>query len=336
MIDAASLLAGFDNTYGRQHLFASADVGRVVYPQYSLYDYTQQDVRVGLKSELPSNINTEVVALRTQQLAPQANLTTIQRNVITTDAVKAAGYFPLAVDWHAVVSGNASWLRNSNVIDQPTDLNTSEVDVGVRYQTGKQNYVDLLARSALATYPDGGQTVLGVNDYRDRGADLRTQWQFSGASTLQGHIGYVKRTNETLTYLNFSAPSYDLTYLWTPFSKSSLTMVLLRTVGAIEGNGYLMAVNHTYRVTPAYLPTDNIRLEAHVEWSGVNYYGNVQAQPSTTSRTDSDTSIGLAAIWTPARWLKVKIDAHREQRSSNQAMWDYADRVSTLAMEAKF
>src|ERR1700688_1252570 len=49
-IDSAALLAGFDRIYDRQHVTLAATVSRVMYRQMSLYDYTMQNLHLGLNS----------------------------------------------------------------------------------------------------------------------------------------------------------------------------------------------------------------------------------------------------------------------------------------------
>jgi len=342
-IDVAKLLGGFDRTFDRQHVTAYAEVDRSVYRQESLYDYTAADLRADVKSNFPSNINTDFGFSRTQTLARAEDLNTIRRNVITTDAANGSIYFPIAVNWHSVIAGNGSLLRNSNEIDRPTNQNTAEGDLGFRYQTGAKNYVDLLARAAHTTYPDGAGTGYGNTSYRDRGAELRTVWKFSGSSQVVGHVGYLQRRYENLTLLNFSAPTYELTYLWTPSYKTILTLYVLRQAGPAGDSGYLEAVTHTYRITPAYLPAEKIRLETYYQWSSLDYYGNVQVlgagvpqSAASTSRGDADSNYGVAAMWTPLRWLMLKLDLHHEQRSSNEFQFEFSENVAMLTVQAKF
>jgi hypothetical protein len=111
-------------------------------------------------------------------------------------------------------------------------------------------------------------------------------------------------------------------------------------MGATGNSEYLSAVTHTYRVTPAYLPTEKIRFEVFYQWSRYNYFSDVQllqlGQSPVITRNDTDNNYGLAAIWAPLRWLQVKLEAHREWRDSTVPTWDFVDRVTTLTLQARF
>jgi hypothetical protein len=341
-IDSAAFIGGFDRTYDRQHVVASIDVGRVLYRQFSLYDYTNQSLRLDLKSGWPGAIDTDFSVTRDVLLAHQADLSSVRRNVIAQNAANGTLRFPLAAEWRGVVSVNGTQFRNSNAIDRPADLNTAEEDAGLRYQTGSENYVDLLARSQHSTYPQGALTAFNNSAYRDRGADLRTKWHFAGASTLSGRIGYDQRRhdNDQLKALDFSAATYDLTYVWQVTYKASLTAYVLRTAGVAGDTEFLSAITHTYRITPAYRPTAHTSVEAHYERSRLNYYGDLFAiqagVPPPVARNDNDSNFGLAGVWTMYRWLTWTLEAHREQRASNVAIWTYSDRVASIAVQAKF
>jgi hypothetical protein len=248
--------------------------------------------------------------------------------------------FPFATDWRAVVAFDANTLRNSDAIDRAANLNSTEIDAGIRYQTGAQNYVDLLARTGQSTYPDGALSIFAGLNYHDRGVDLRTKWRFSGVSTLEGRLGYMEQRYDESSFLNFAGPAWDLTYTWLPGSKTSLALYTARVTGPAGNNYFSAAVMHTYRLTPTYQLTSNIHLDAHYEWSSVNYFSNLQALaeglPPATVRSDIDTNYGFGASWTPRRWLIIKLIAVRQQRNSVSTIFDYSDRLTSLSVTAKF
>ncbi len=357
-IDTAALLAGFDRNYEREHVYATADVGRVVYrhdsiyeygpgPQGqlveqaalpgSLYDFTKEDFLLGLKSTLPADVTTDVSLTRTASLADQAYLNTVRRDVITTNGAKARLEFPLTTYWHGVAIATGAKSRNSDALDRPTDLDTTEFDAGVRYQTGASNYVDVLARTVNASYPHATLAEFSDAPYRERGADLRMKWTISGVSDLAGRVGYLQRRYDDLGFLDFSGPAYDLTYTWRPENKIRLVLYGLRQTGSPGDIQFLDAVTHTYRLTPAYYPTDKTLVEVHYEWTRLDYYGNLQSgTPQSSARRDTLDNFGLAASWTPRRWAGIKLEVRKSVRGSNSPYLDYNDILSSLSVRLLF
>lgn len=340
-VDTAGLLANFDHTYERQRVHASADVERDVDTQMPLYDLTTQLLSAGLQSSFPADVTTDIKLSRSVQLAHQSDFSVIERDVMTQNRVDTWLRFPLAPQWHGVLTAGAGKLRNSYGADIPTDLDSVQFEAGVRYQTGAENYVDFLARSVQATYPDAGQTVFANTAYHDRGADLRMKWRFSGSSELLGRIGYLQRRDKVMSARDFSGPSYDLTYLWTPWTKIRVLAYALRAIGEPGDSDYLAAVTHTYRIAPDYQATERIRLGLELEWSRIRYYSDLLlAQPGQlsppTSRDDIVSSAGVGVHWNPRRWLQLHLEWLRQERTSTAASWDFVDRLSRLQVQAQF
>ncbi len=330
-INEASALVGFDQTYGRQHVFASADVGRVLYKQLSQYNYTAEDLRGGWHMNLPESADAALDVSRAVQLARFADLNSVARNVISTETARAVFDYPVATAWRPIVGGTATRVRNSNGADTAADLDTAGVDGGIRYQTGSENQVDLVASALHGSYPDA-EPGAQVSPYHDKAADLRVKWRFSGSSTVFGRVGYQQRHYEFPVFPNFSGPAYDMTYVWEATARTSLTLLVLRHTGATGDNQYLSSVTRTYSLSPTYAVTSKIQVQAQFELSQFDFL----TAANVPSRNDRVHSAGAHAVWTPQRWLKVSLGQTWEQRASNLSAYDYLDRITSLQLQATF
>jgi hypothetical protein len=335
-INEFSVLLGFDKTYSRQHVYASAELGRVLYGQLPIYDYTHENLLAGWHMDLPDSADAAVDVTRRVDLAHFADLNSVLRDVISRDEVHATVDVPVATYWRPVVEVDASQLRNSNGAETAADLNIVEVDAGIRYQTGSDNQVDLVARGVRGTYPHAPAVPPDqalVSSYRERGGDIRAKWKFSGASTLFGRIGYVSREYDlSPTFPSFGGAAYDLTYVWEATARTSMTLLVLRETGATGDNQYLSSVTHRYRLNPSYAATAKIKVQGQFELSRYDYL----ALPSVPARTDNVPAAGVNVSWLPQRWLTVKIGETWEHRSSNLAAFAYTDRISSLLLQASF
>jgi len=341
-------------TYGREDVSASATIARVLYPIYSQYDITQQDIRGTLRSSLPLNTDAVLTVARTSQMAHFADLGSPIRDVIYHNELNASVDFPFTANWRGVLTGDDARTMNSASIFQTQDLDTTELDGGVRFQPSSGNHVDLLLRTVHGTYPNGSPSVFISPGYNDRGADLRADWTFTGASHLLGRAGYIERRNDDLFYLdtttfpfqirelsrNFSGPGFDLTYIWQITGASKISAYGSRAIGAAGDNNYLSAVTRTFRLAPAYQPSVMFALETYFEWSLRDYFSDVYAivtglAPGTTRR-DNSHNAGISASWNPRRWLQVKLDLRHEQRDSTIASWVYTDSNVALSLQCRF
>jgi len=347
-------------TYGRQTVTASANVGRVKYVREPLYDFTQEDLRARLDSEFPYGIRTSIGADRATSLARFADIGTSARDVIGRNGIDASLIFPLHVEWQAVLLGNLSSSDNSSPGLQAGNVRTKEVDAGIRFVPSSGNHVDLLLRDTLGTYPNGSPSVLVSPHFRELGADLRADWTFSGASQLVGRAGFLERRNddieqqrvvpgptpharpyfETLRISrNFAGPAYDLTYNWRLTGAARLSAFAIRESGAAGDYNYLSAVNKSFRLTPNYQPDEKIGLDAYYEWSRRDYfdsYAQLLQLAAGTKRVDFTRNTGIDATWKPRHWLQVTLTGRREKRASDLASYAYANNVVALAVQATF
>jgi hypothetical protein len=357
----AFLAGSLYETYGRQTVSGALNVGRVVFDREKQYDYTQEDMRAKLESEFPYNIRTSIGADHATSLAHFADIGTAVRDVIDRNEFDASLYFPFDIDWQGLVLGTFNNTINSAPVLQPDDVQTKELDVGLRFVPSSGNHVDLLLRNTLGRYPDGSPSLLVSPQYRERGADLRVDWTFSGASQLIGRAGFLERRNDDLLVTevlpggprdrflpivqtldinrNFAGPSYDLTYNWRLTGAVRLSVFGIRTTGAAGDYDYLSAVTTTFRVTPTYQPNEKIGMDAYGEWNRRDYFDNyalLTQSVAGTLRLDYARNAGFDFKWTPRRWLTVNLTARREKRDSNIALYNYIDNIATLTVQASF
>jgi len=347
-----SLLGVFHQIYGREDVWASASIGRVLYEQLTQYDFTQQAIRADVRSNLPYNVDVSVDLARTAQLAHFADINSTLRDVITNNSINALVDFPLSVDWRGVLGGNGTQSKNSEPSFQTQDFNSTEVNGGIRFQPSTGNHVDLLLRTVHGVYPNGSPASYVSPGYDDHGVDLRIDWTFSGASRLLGRAGFVQHRNDMVSYVDpttlqltelnrdYSGPTYDLTYIWQITGASKLSIYGLRQTGAAGDNSYLSAVTKTSRLTPAYQASAKLEFDAYAEWTQRNYFTNVYATvsglPPGTTRLDNSHNAGLNVLWNPRRWIKVTFVLAREHRDSTIAEWIYTDTVVSLGLQGQF
>jgi len=353
-----NLMGTLHENYGREDLNLSANVGRVFFKRLTYLDYTEQDLHSSLRADLPLSITATVSAAHSASLAHFADLPTTARNVITHNDANGDLDLPVFTDWRAVAGASGDQSRNSNDAFKTQDFNSTEVRGGIRYQPTTGNHVDLLLRSATATYVNGSPASYVGPGYVNRAADLSADWTFSGASHLHGRAGYLKHTGDDHVFpelnvlgfpiipftpidinRNFSGPAFDLTYTWQVTALTSVAFYGLRSSGAAGDNNYQSAVTHTYRITPAFQPTVKTQISAYAEWSKLDYFTNVllgTAQYNGTQRLDRLHSFGLTAKWNPRRWLRGSLDLHHEVRDSNEAFALYNDTVAMVQLQGTF
>jgi hypothetical protein len=330
-------LASFDRTYGQQHVFANVNFGRVLYSSgLSSYDYTSQTVAAGYRLGSWDAFNAGIVWVRSAAQVNLADTVFKVPDVVTRDSLTADVDQRVIGDWHLVASANGSWERYSDSASSISNLDRFGGQVGVRYVPIYGNRIDLYLGQTRGRYPNGATTAFQDAAYRDRLADLSVSWHFSGSSRLDGHAGYLQRRNNTLTSRDFSGLSSDLTWVWAPTGKLTLTLSGSRVMGAAGDVEFLTAVTKTLRLAPAWQATEKIKLEAALYRSIRDYFGQglplVPGGPlPAPEHVDTIFGGGITATWVMERWLTLSADLRTEHRDSNLANWAYSDRTAGIA-----
>ena len=331
-------LASFDRTYGQQHVFANVNFGRVLYSGgLSPYDYSSQTVDAGYRLGSWQRFNVGIEWVRSAAQVNFGDTLFKVPDVVTRDSLTVDVDQPVIGDWHLVANATGSFERYSDSLSSVSNLDRFGGQVGVRYVPIYGNRIDLYLGQTRGRYPNGATTAFNDAAYRDRLADLSVSWHFSGSSRLDGHVGYSQRRNNTLTFRDFSGLSSDLTWVWAPTGKLTLTLSGSRVMGAAGDVEFLTASTKTWRLAPAWQATEKIKLEAALYRSVRDYFGQGLALAPggpLPAATHNDTILGgsLTATWAMERWLTLSADLRAEHRDSNLPNWAYSGRIAGISV----
>jgi len=331
-------LASFDRTYGQQHVFANVNFGRVLYSGgLSSYDYDSQTVDAGYRLGSWQRFNVGIEWVRSAAQVNFGDTLFKVPDVVTRDSLTVDVDQPVIGDWHLVANATGSFERYSDSLSNISNLDRFGGQVGVRYVPIYGNRIDLSFGQTRGRYPNGATTAFSDAGYRDRLADLSVSWRFSGSSRLDGHAGYLQRRNDTLTFRDFSGLSTDLTWVWAPTGKLTLTLSGSRVMGAAGDVEFLTASTKTWRLAPAWQATEKIKVEAALYRSVRDYFGQgLQLAPGVPlpAAAHIDTILGgsVTATWALQRWLTLSADLRSEHRDSNLAIWAYSDRIAGISV----
>jgi len=331
-------LASFDRTYGQQHLFANVNFGRVFYSGgLSSYDYDNQTADAGYRLGSWQRFNVGVEWVRTAAQVNFGDTLFKVPDVVTRDALVVDVDEPVIGDWHLVGNVNGSIERYSDPLSKVSNLDRFGGQAGVRYVPVYGNRIDLSFGQIHGRYPNGATTAFSDAAYQERLADLSVSWHFSGSSRLDGHAGYLQRRNETLRFRDFSGLNSDLTWVWAPTGKLTLTLSGSRVTGAAGDVEFLTAVSKTLRLAPSWQATEKIKLETALYRSVRDYFGQGLQLASggfLPATTHIDTILGgsLTATWVMERWITFSADLRAEHRDSSLANWAYSDRIGGISV----
>jgi exopolysaccharide biosynthesis operon protein EpsL len=304
------------------------------YADYSYLDFYSWNGRAEWLWEAGNRWKGVALITRTESLTSFADFRDFSSgNILTAyNALVDADYW-IHPNWRIVGAVNYLQGRNSQPILAFDNLNQYSVEGGVRYISTAQNWLRPTLRYTRGEYPQREVPSFITDtsfDQYDLGLDL--YWRFTGASEINGRLAYTERKLPNLSARNFSGPTGRLTYNWTPRGTGGVSLLALREIGAITDVTATYIVTSTLGVTPYWLVTPKLRLEASYNRTNRDYAGQ-PAIGGIPQRDDKYNFARLGATWVPTRNWTVTLGYQFSDRTSNFPGLQFDDNTYTLTAQ---
>jgi hypothetical protein len=315
---STALVAGFDQPYGRQRFYATANVAANIYQQLSELDNTSYAVNGGWDWDTIERLSGKLYASFNQNLDNYGGL---QQNIGAIKNIQnlAQAYGTLQWGQVSLLALDArlaySSLRNSEDRLQFTrdDLDQASGSLGVRKEFGGQ-----LDMGTGLTYTRGNYTVI-EREFDRYDYYISANWRASGQSTLSGRLNYSDWSYTGVNPYDESGLTGWVRWAYTPTGKLSLNTFfsydtlansgLTETGGVNPGSqGDSNQLTSSLQFSVNYAATAKINVNAFV-----NFYARTRDlllnpppgfPPLPVETRDRVTNLGLGANWAPSRnWL---------------------------------
>jgi hypothetical protein len=233
-----TLLGGFDQHIGRQHLFGNADVGLNRYANQTQLDNTSYDLTAGLDWETLHDLAGNLgVALSRRLSAPAASptLPNASRNMAQTENLNAR------VTWGgpSVMSIDATLgylkIDYSNDAYAASDSRQTSASLGAHYRARGPLRVGIAGRivdtRAPQAFVDPLTGAFQANTVRSDNLDLLVDYDLTGLLTANARLSYTKQTNSVADTASFSGLTGSLGLVWRSSGRTSLQLELARDAG---------------------------------------------------------------------------------------------------------
>jgi hypothetical protein len=181
-----------------------------------------------------------------------------------------------------------------------------------------------------------GSTV--DNAYRDTRLATFFDWTFSGASKIDGSIGYKERHHENLPQRDFSGWTGSVGWTWTPTAKTAVRIIAARDVGGVEDIAVTYARTYTFAVRPTYQLTSKIGLNGQAQYQDLSFFGNTGfgIASLTEDRHDKLGALGAGLTYQATRSLLFGLNYTWSHRTSNVQFGDFLDNLISLTGQVTF
>lgn len=304
------------------------------YQRFSDVDHRGHDARASYVWAYTSRLTGSVGYTEQETLSSFANIQGRRPDLVTARMAFADAAWMVTPSWrvHGVVGANqVSHSENRDL----QDLESASAEVGVSYVTAQENRVGVAVRGEKGRSPDE-KIVFGApfnNEYRQRGIGVQGRWVVTGHSRLDGRLDYTRREYEQFPQRNYSGPTFNATYTWTPTGKLTIAAIAQRDVAPLEDVTASFVLVTGLTVRPDWAVTDKINVRGNFGYSKWDYRGDPALGLNFEHRVKT---AGISVLYRPFRRISIGGGYTHEERSSTLPTGDYKVDIATIEARIGF
>jgi hypothetical protein len=332
-ITQVSLLAGFDQPFGRQRAFANLSLRDTRYGHNTLYDNQGHTLSTGLDWSTIERISGNLTATANRSLA---SFNTIgigqltEKNLQDTLGLGASLNVGLVTEYSLVASLGHRQVTNS--LDRPAikalDFQQDNASVGVRWSPRLSTLFGVSLSETHGRYPRFALDTAGnevADRYRQRGIDFTVQLQPSGVSIFDARISLSKTSYDLNQARDFSGLTGTAGWAWQPAGKVKFSSRYTRDTGqnsyavqlfGVPGASEYTQLNDALRLQADYELSGKIAATGSLQWTHRKLTNSVSLFDSNQTGRDTSTVLSLGARWAPLRSVLAGCDISTEQRTA--------------------
>lgn len=330
------LLGGFDQTVGRQRLYANGTARETRFSDLKQLNYTNYNALAGIDWQTVYSLSGTLSYSTSQSLYNYGGNSTIQstaKNVENRDEIVAKGRWGAS----SLLSLDTSYTRRKLSYSDPAyRSNALEQDgwsVGLTYRPSA-----LLSVGTAARYTQGKYQL--SRDFDRYDLDLTGTWTPTGLSTINARLSYGKRMSRNgVSELDFKGTTGQLSWAYQPTGKLRFTTAFSRDSGAESGflnvNGeQLSGVGDNSRLTNTLTANSNYSLTSKIQLNAAILVSNRSLKNGPLDGNDTLRTATLSANYAILRNVSAGCSVRRESRSaSGQGSFDFRNSSVTCSAQ---
>lgn len=352
-----SLLAGIDESIGRQRVFANAVARYNRYRDNDQLNHSGYGVAAGVDWETIEALSGRLSYTANQNLARYG---ADQGPALTTKNLERSQEFLARARYGQVSLLSLEAIYTHRRLDYSArafdfaEFEQDAVSLGLLYRPGGLLTLGVAARHTKGRYPYAVESPAGVfqrDDFRRNDADLTALWTATGQSTLRARLSYTKESHEALASRDVSGATGALGWDYTPTAKLSFKTELMRDTGAessFSRSGEVVAgavgnnsqLSRTLSIASRYEATAKVQFEArarYVKRDLVSSFALGSGAASTSAGTDALRELQLGVNYVPTRSVLVGCSVGHEKRTASSSVsYAYTAGVAGCLAQLKF
>jgi exopolysaccharide biosynthesis operon protein EpsL len=317
-----------DKEISRQRIVADLKLNDTTYDDNPQLDNTGYNGGLTWDWQIGNNWDGKLGARRRKY---QASFSSTDRRLTTKDIIKATSYtasggYRFHPRWRIGGEIHTREYSHSAASRRTSDFESSGTAITLTYRTPANNSIGVRLNHDEGEYPNRPLPGVAVfdNSYTENEANAVIAWRLSGATALNGTLGWTERRHDNFPARDFSGVTGRLSATWEPTGKMHLTVTALRDIRSLEDEVSNYVLVNSIAISPQWAVTSKIALYAALIREEREYLGDpgiVLADVQAREETLKTARIGVT--YSPLRYLNLTLSYQRGDRRSNRPLNDF-------------
>lgn len=337
-VATASLLAGIDQTFGRQRLYGDVSLQNNRYRRNTDLNNQSYSVKAALDWATLERLSGTISGSKTRALAPynvgNGVNPIFEKNVEDNTTINAAARIGLVTRLSIEATATYRSRDFSAVEYSSLVFNQNNYSLGLVYQPSDKLRLGVAGRRTNGKFPRYsliGNGVYAGYEFTRNDLDLTGRWIISGASAIDGRLSYGKSTHSNGVGKDFSGGSGQISWSWQATAKLGFNTSVSRDTGletsffSFAGGSLSSDLNRittALQINANYDLTSKVSLNAGVSLSKSDRKSAFLTQ--TADDYDRDKAFNLGARWQYSRSVLLGCQASHQSRDSSTAQYVFA------------
>lgn len=227
---------------------------------------------------------------------------------------------------------------HSAAAEDYNDLHSKAGNVGAEYTTNIDDYFRLEYRYTDATYPEDIEPndVNLDRNYHESTERALVNYALSGKTSIDGYVGYLERDYREAAIGRFSGNIWKVALDWHPTDKTDVLVTSWHELQAYTVSEADYFISRGGSVTPGWQVTEKFKITVGASYERHEYIQSSASVVTTGARNDKIAVEQGGVVYTPRENLILNITYRAQQRSSNQAIETYDDKLINAGLTYKF
>lgn len=325
----------FDKLYGRQRVFAKAQLSKVAFDHFNQLDYDGKDLQALWKWQIGNHLEGKLGANYEQTLAPYTDFRSSERNLREHRRQYFDGAWCMHPSWRLRTAASKDEYTYELLAQRFNNRDEDAYEVGADYLPRSGSTVGLVARKIKGKYLNR-RSVGGValdESYDQDELKARISWIASGSTDVQVLAGYASRKYKALAERDASGFNGRVTATHSPRGKMKYTAAAWREFSAVESNVISSSLNKGVSAGATWEATAKIRVDANASYEKRSY--NARALLATSADlNDSLRQATLSTTWAPRRTVALTAALAHQTRSGSPFLGLGRFKANTVSVNA--